>query len=97
MTAHIRWLCGSTVIHGAQTTLRMVSSGDWWRTYKPPRLGSPSDRRTVVGSVTARATTSRTAGCADPSLSAVQQSETNWSRSNTLLLRSTRDELEPTE
>src|SRR5262252_1536496 len=86
ITAHIWWLWGSKVIHGAQITLRMVRSPERWRTCISARVGSRNALSTAAGSDTARATTSRTNLCDASCFRAARQSETNWSRANMSLL-----------
>src|SRR5216683_2389846 len=82
MTAHMLWLCGITVIRGPQMTFRIVRSAERWSVWTSARTGSPNAFRTALGSSIARATTSRTAGSADPSVTGAQQSALNRSRSN---------------
>src|SRR5438128_602433 len=63
-------------------TFRIVRSDERWRVWTSARTGSPNAFRTAFGSSTARATTSRTTGSADPSVTGAQQSALNRSRSN---------------
>src|SRR2546428_5133526 len=69
-------------MRGAQMTLRMVSSGEWYSFCTSARFGSPNPFKTLPGCATARARTSRTALCERSCAWAARQSAMKRSTSN---------------
>src|SRR5215472_16727233 len=70
------------VMPGPQIRFRIVRFGARWITLIPARSGSPSAAITSSGSLTARATTSRTNRWVGSAVTALWQSAKNRSRSN---------------